>query len=52
MRSALAALLLAWSALATAGTWRFAVLGDAPYSRHERQEFPGMLEVIADGMLA
>jgi len=41
-------LLLLWSALAGAETWRFAIVGDTPYSDYERREFPKMLEVIAD----
>lgn len=48
MRAWLAALLLAWSALAGAETWRFAVIGDTPYSDYEREQFPGMLEAIAE----
>jgi hypothetical protein len=31
---------------AHADTWRFALIGDTPYSDHERQEFPGMLQAI------
>ncbi|MCM8596161.1 metallophosphoesterase family protein [Accumulibacter sp.] len=41
------AMLLPWGA-ANAGIWRFAAIGDTPYSHHERRELPGMLEEIAD----
>jgi len=44
--SLLASLLLAGSAQAE--SWRFAVIGDTPYSDHERSELPRMLEDIAD----
>lgn len=44
-------MLLLWSALAGAETWRFAVVGDTPYSDYERQEFPNMLEAIADAQV-
>lgn len=30
-----------------AETWRFAVIGDTPYSNHERRELPRMLDEIA-----
>jgi hypothetical protein len=33
---------------AHAESWRFAVIGDTPYSDHERSELPRMLEDIAD----
>ncbi len=33
---------------AAAETWRFALIGDTPYSEHERAELPKMLEAIAD----
>ena len=32
---------------ADAETWRFTLIGDTPYSRYERSEFPAMLEAIA-----
>lgn len=44
----LAALLIAWSSLAAAETWRFGLIGDTPYSDYERHELPGMLEAMAD----
>ena len=33
---------------AHADVWRFALIGDTPYSEHERAELPKMLEAIAD----
>ena len=46
------ALLLLMACLAALGahaeTWRFAVIGDTPYSDRERRELPAMLEGIAD----
>ncbi|MBS1189025.1 MAG: putative transrane protein [Rhodocyclaceae bacterium] len=51
MRAWLAALLWVWSALAGAETWRFALIGDVPYSEHERRELPKMLEAIADAQV-
>lgn len=33
---------------ADAETWRFALIGDTPYSPHERAELPKMLSAIAD----
>jgi len=45
-RIALATALAAWLGLANAETWRFAVIGDTPYSRYERAELPKMLEAI------
>lgn len=33
---------------AEAETWRFALIGDTPYSGFERREFPAMLAAIAD----
>ena len=48
MKRCLAALMLGWAALAGAETWRFAVIGDVPYSAYERRELPRMLEAIAD----
>lgn len=37
-----------WATLAGADTWRFALIGDTPYSEHERAELPKMLDAIAD----
>jgi hypothetical protein len=34
--------------LAHAEIWRFALIGDTPYSEHERAELPRMLDAIAD----
>lgn len=34
--------------LAQAEIWRFALIGDTPYSDHERAELPKMLDAIAD----
>jgi len=48
VKCCLAALLLGWAALAAGETWRFAVIGDVPYSAFERRELPRMLEAIAD----
>lgn len=48
MKRWLAALLVAWTALAGAETWRFALIGDTPYSDYERAELPKMLDAIAD----
>lgn len=31
-----------------AEAWRFALIGDTPYSDYERRELPGMLDAIAD----
>ena len=42
-----AALLLA-TCFAHADSWRFAVIGDTPYSSSERKALPKMLETIAD----
>lgn len=36
------------ASLANAETWRFAVIGDTPYSETERRELPRMLDAIAD----
>ena len=41
-----AALLLAWATLACGETWRFALIGDTPYSDLERAELPRMLASI------
>jgi hypothetical protein len=43
--AATSGLLLAWTAAAE--TWRFAVIGDTPYSDYERRELPRMLDDIA-----
>ncbi len=48
LRIGLAALLAAWLTTAGAETWRFALIGDVPYSDYERAELPGMLAAIAD----
>lgn len=37
-----------WTTLAGADTWRFALIGDTPYSDYERSELPKMLDAIAD----
>jgi len=47
-RIGLTAALFSWLSLAHADTWRFALIGDVPYSDYERAELPKMLEVIAD----
>ena len=45
----LAALFFACFAVAAeAETWRFALIGDTPYSDYERHELPRMLSAIAD----
>ncbi|MBU1363239.1 MAG: hypothetical protein KKE51_05385 [Gammaproteobacteria bacterium] len=36
---------------AQADVWRFAVIGDTPYSDYERAELPKMLEAIADSQV-
>lgn len=48
MKTWLAILLLGWAVLAEADTWRFALIGDTPYSDRERREFPHMLDVIGN----
>ncbi len=48
MKSWAALLLLGWSLLAGAETWRFALIGDTPYSDYERAELPKMLGAIAE----
>ncbi len=48
MKRCLAALLLGSAALAGAETWRFAMIGDTPYSDSERRELPRMLDAIAE----
>ena len=37
-----------WSGASSAETWRFALIGDTPYSDAERRELPRMLAAIAD----
>lgn len=37
---------------ALAETWRFALIGDTPYSDHERAELPKMMAAIADHSVA
>lgn len=48
--SVLFALLLSLSCIAPgiADTWRFALIGDTPYSERERAELPKMMEAMAD----
>ncbi|MFC5301366.1 metallophosphoesterase family protein [Azospira restricta] len=44
----LAVLFLALAAAAAhAETWRFALIGDTPYSDYERQELPAMIDAVA-----
>ncbi len=51
IRRLAAALLLAWASLAAADTWKFAVLGDTPYSDAEREQLPALLAAVAaDGV--
>jgi hypothetical protein len=47
----LAALLLAVTGLAQADIYRFALIGDVPYSARERRELPRMLEAIANSQV-
>lgn len=47
MKIWLAALLLLLSNFVQAEVWRFAVIGDVPYSEVERQQLPSMLSAIA-----
>ena len=49
---ALACLGVFASATVGADTWRFAVIGDTPYSKYERKHLPEMLEKVADGLPA
>ncbi|MGE5490133.1 MAG: metallophosphoesterase [Actinomycetota bacterium] len=51
MKAWLGLLLIFWSALTGAETWRFAIVGDTPYSHFERRQFPRMLEAIADAQV-
>jgi hypothetical protein len=48
MKNWLFALALACSAVAHAETWRFALIGDVPYSDYERRELPRLLDSIAE----
>jgi hypothetical protein len=48
LKIGLTAAFVGWTALAGAESWRFAVIGDTPYSEYERAELPKMLEAIAD----
>lgn len=50
--SGLCALLLLFGLPATAETWRFALIGDTPYSERERAELPKMMTAIADNPVA
>ncbi|MDP3538615.1 MAG: hypothetical protein Q8S26_07920 [Azonexus sp.] len=47
----MAVLLLAWTALAGAETWHFGLIGDVPYSEHERTELPVMLSRITESQV-
>lgn len=52
LRNLLPALALAAAAVsAEAESWRFALIGDTPYSSHERSELPKMLSAIADSQV-
>jgi hypothetical protein len=44
-------LLLAFCSLAQAEIWRFALIGDVPYSDYERRELPHMLKAINDSQV-
>ena len=48
MRGLLAAVALLVAVAAHAENWRFAVIGDTPYSDRERRELPALLEEIAE----
>ncbi len=48
LKIGLTAVVASWLTLASAETWRFALIGDVPYSDHERAELPAMLDAIAD----
>ncbi|MCG2577698.1 hypothetical protein LZ012_11910 [Dechloromonas sp. XY25] len=48
----LIALLLSLGTPAVAETWRFALIGDTPYSERERAEVPKMMAAIADHPVA
>lgn len=47
LKLALTAAFVSWLTLANAETWRFAVIGDTPYSNYERAELPKMLGAIS-----
>lgn len=52
LRNLLPALALAAVTIsAEAESWRFALIGDTPYSSHERSELPKMLSAIADSQV-
>ena len=46
MKALLGLCLCLASMAAQAENWRFALIGDTPYSDYERQQFPGMLQGI------
>ena len=48
MKRALLLLCLLGTAACHAESWRFAIIGDTPYSEYERRELPKMLAEIAD----
>ena len=52
MKKLLSALLFAWCGLVVAEPWSFALIGDTPYSDHEREQLPRILESIADAGVA
>ncbi len=51
LKFALTAIFAGWIGLAGAETWRFALIGDTPYSDRERRELPRMLEAIAESQV-
>lgn len=48
LKIVLTATLAGWGSLAAGETWRFAVIGDTPYSDSQRRELPRMLDAIAE----
>jgi len=48
MKTLLAACCLLLAATAQAETWKFAVIGDVPYSDYERRKMPSLLRLIED----
>ena len=48
MKALLAACCLLLATTAQAETWKFAVIGDIPYSDFERREMPALLKLIED----
>jgi len=52
MKRWLFAAFLCFPVLTHGETWRFALIGDVPYSDHERSELPHMLDAIADTNVA